>query len=90
MRKMPEDTSSYLHTNDSPDLSPKKRMFSRRNQHYMSHLAAYDLEEMIKNIEPKYEPKLKGPPKMFELRNNSTLADIGLRSINLPPKKLQF
>ena len=51
MRKMPEDTSSYLHTNDSPDLSPKKRMFSRR---YMSHLAAYDLEEMIKNIEPKY------------------------------------
>ena len=51
MRKMPEDTSGYLHTNDSPDLSPKKRMFSRR---YMSHLAAYDLEEMIKNIEPKY------------------------------------
>jgi hypothetical protein len=54
---MPENQAAYLNTNGGTDFSPKKRQFSRRNQHYLSHLATYDLETMMAEIEKKSSPQ---------------------------------
>ena len=55
MRKMPESTGRYLNLNDGQPFAPKKRQFSRRNQHYISHFGKYNLESMINEIQQKQE-----------------------------------
>ena len=52
----------YLNKNDGENFSGKKRQFSRRNQHYISHLATYDLEKMMEEITPKHLPRKEMSP----------------------------
>ena len=98
MRKMPENSGAYENQNDGHHFSAPKRQFSRQNQHYISHLATYDLETMMNEIQPKYTPyrdrevaipvakrvvsRLEPLRNSSENSRNNQFAAAGLRSFN--------